>query len=151
MTDILDIQKIKSYLPHRYPFLLVDKVISYEVGDSLKAVKNITFTESCFQGHFPDRPIYPGVLIIETMAQAAALLGCITIEEKPRAGAQYYLAGIDKARFRRKVYPGDQIVVNVELKRIRRNVGKFFTTALVDDMPVASAEILTTIIDSDFD
>lgn len=146
--NTLDIQEIKNYLPHRYPFLLVDKVLSYEANVSLMAIKNITYNEPCFQGHFPDRPVFPGVLIVEAMAQAAALLGCVSMEEKPEDGTVYYLVGIDKVRFKRPVHPGDQIVINVEFVKVRKNIWRFIATVKVDDGFVASAELLTTVADA---
>jgi len=145
--NTLDIQKIREFLPHRYPFLLVDKVLSYEPGESLTAIKNVTFNEPCFQGHFPERPIFPGVLIIEAMAQAAALLGCVTMGEKPEDGSIYYLVGVDKARFKKTVHPGDQIMLSIKFIKMRKNIWRFSARATVDEKLVASAEILTTVAD----
>jgi len=146
--NTLDIQKIREFLPHRYPFLLVDKVLAYEPGESLTAIKNVTFNEPCFQGHFPERPIFPGVLIIEAMAQAAALLGCITMEERPDVGSIYYLVGVDKARFKKTVHPGDQITLSIKFIKLRKNIWRFSARATVDKKLVASAEILTTVADA---
>ena len=145
--NTLDIQKIREFLPHRYPFLLVDKVLAYELGESLTAIKNVTFNEPCFQGHFPERPIFPGVLIIEAMAQAAALLGCVTMEERPGEGSIYYLVGVDKARFKKTVHPGDQIMLSIKFIKLRKNIWRFSARATVDEKLVASAEILTTVAD----
>jgi len=144
--NTIDIQKIIEFLPHRYPFLLLDKVLAYEPGESLTAIKNVTFNEPCFQGHFPERPIFPGVLIIEAMAQAAALLGCATMEEI-HDDAIYYLVGVDKARFKKTVHPGDQIVINIKFIKLRKGIWRFSATATVDDKVVASAELLTTVAD----
>ena len=142
----LDIQEIKEILPHRYPFLMVDKVLDYEPGDFLTAIKNVTYNEPCFQGHFPNIPIFPGVLIIEAMAQAAALLGCATMEEI-RGDAIYYLVGVDKARFKKTVHPGDQIMINIKFIKLRKGIWRFSANATVDDKVVASAELLTTVAD----
>lgn len=146
--NTLDIQKIKEFLPHRYPFLLVDKVLDYEPGEYLTAVKNVTFNEPCFQGHFPERPIFPGVLIIEAMAQAAALLGCLTMEEEPEDGSIYYLVGVDKVRFKKTVHPGDQIMISIKFIKMRKNIWLFSARATVDDKFIASAELLTTVADA---
>jgi len=148
VMNTLDIQKIREFLPHRYPFLLVDKVLAYEPGESLTAIKNVTFNEPCFQGHFPERPIFPGVLIIEAMAQAAALLGCVTMEERPEDGSIYYLVGVDKARFKKTVHPGDQITLSIKFIKLRKNIWRFSARATVDEKLVASAEILTTVADA---
>ncbi len=145
---ILDIQKIREILPHRYPFLLVDRVLSYEPGDYITAIKNITFNEPCFQGHFPEQPIFPGVLIIEAMAQSAALLGSVSMKEIPASGTIYYLVGVDKARFKKTVQPGDQITLNVKFIKVRKNIWRFSATATVDDRTVATADLLTTVADA---
>jgi len=146
--NTLDIQEIKQLLPHRYPFLLVDRVSSYEPRDSLTAIKNVSYNEPCFQGHFPEKPIFPGVLVIEAMAQAAALLGCVSMNEKPDDGSIYYLVGVDKARFKNIVEPGDQIIFNVKFIKVRKNIWRFAVTATVDEKVVASAELLTTVVDA---
>ena len=148
MVNTLDIQKIKEILPHRYPFLLVDKVLAYEPGEFLTAIKNVTFNEPCFQGHFPERSIFPGVLIIEAMAQAAALLGCVTMEKKPEDGSIYYLVGVDKVRFKKTVHPGDQIMISIKFIKMRKNIWRFSARATVDDKFIASAELLTTVADA---
>ncbi len=146
--NTLDIHEIKQLLPHRYPFLLVDRVSSYEPGDSLTAIKNVSYNEPCFQGHFPEKPIFPGVLVIEAMAQAAALLGCVSMNEKPDDRSIYYLVGVDKARFKNIVEPGDQIIFNVKFIKLRKNIWRFAVTATVDEKVVASAELLTTVVDA---
>lgn len=144
MTE-LNINKIKKVLPHRYPFLLVDKVIDFKAGEYLKALKNVTINEPFFQGHFPQQPIMPGVLIIEAMAQATALYGDLAVEEGMEDDILYYLVGVDKARFRKTVGPGDQLLLQVNFQTVRRNIWRFATTAHVDGNLVASAEMLTTI------
>ena len=146
--NTLDIQKIREFLPHRYPFLLLDKVLAYEPGESLTAIKNVTFNEPCFQGHFPERPIFPGVLIIEAMAQAAALLGCVTMEKERGDGSLYYLVGVDKARFKKTVHPGDQITLSIKFIKLRNNIWRFSARAMVDKKLVASAELLTTVAEA---
>ncbi|MBT7953356.1 MAG: 3-hydroxyacyl-ACP dehydratase FabZ [Gammaproteobacteria bacterium] len=144
---ILNINQIKKVLPHRYPFLLVDKVTEFESGVYLKAIKNVTVNEPFFQGHFPTQPIMPGVLIIEAMAQATALYGELAIKGGMDDDILYYLVGVDKARFRQTVGPGDQLVLQVNFVTVKRNIWKFSTTAKVDDKLVASAELMTTIAD----
>jgi len=143
----LNINQIKNILPHRYPFLLIDRVLEYEKMDYLTAIKNVTMNEPFFQGHFPDKPIMPGVLIVEAMAQAAAILGELSMNEISPAGALYYLVGVDKVRFRKIVEPGDQIHIAVKFLTVRRNIWKFSTNASVDDTIVASADLLTTVTD----
>ena len=144
---ILNINQIKKVLTHRYPFLLVDRVIEFETGNYLKAIKNVTVNEPFFQGHFPQQPIMPGVLIIEAVAQATALYGELAIKGGMDDDILYYLVGVDKARFRQTVGPGDQLVLQVNFNTVRRNIWKFSTTAKVDDKLVASAELMTTIAD----
>lgn len=145
----LDIHQIKKFLPHRYPFLLIDRVVSYEPYKSIVAIKNISINEPFFQGHFPTQPIMPGVLIVEAMAQAAALLGCVSTPEVNRAGNLYYLAGIDEVRFKRPVEPGDQLQLEVIFEKERRNLWKFHATATVDGQFIASARLLTTVVEPD--
>ena len=144
---IKNINQIKAMLPHRYPFLLIDKVLDYEAKKSLTAVKNVTVSEPFFQGHFPEKPIMPGVLIVEAMAQASAILGMLSINDTPEEGALYYLVGVDNARFRRAVEPGDQLIIEVEFVTVRRKIWKFSTSASVDKKTVASADLLTTVAD----
>ncbi len=128
-------------LPHRYPFLLVDRVIEVEPGASLSAIKNVTINEPFFQGHFPGQPIMPGVLILEAMAQATGLLSFSGMVDAHKS-SMYILVGIDKARFRGQVVPGDQLQLKVTLKRNMRGIGMFECKALVDDKVVAEAEIM---------
>lgn len=147
-TTIIDIEKIQALLPHRYPFLLIDRVLEVEKGQSIKALKNITFNEPFFQGHFPNKSVMPGVLIIEAMAQAAGLLGTLGVEEgKLSEDSLFYLVGVDKVRFRRPVVPGDQLILDVNFITLKRNIWKFHASARVDSHLVTSAEILTTVME----
>ena len=130
-------------LPHRYPFLLVDRVIEVEPGVSLTAIKNVTINEQFFQGHFPGQPIMPGVLILEAMAQATGLLA-FSSQVDTHKTSMYILVGIDKARFRGQVLPGDQLQLKISLKRNMRGIGMFECRALVEDKVVAEAEIMCT-------
>lgn len=139
---ILDIQKIKEYLPHRYPFLLVDRVIECEPGKRLVGIKNVTNNEPYFQGHFPNQPIMPGVLIIEALAQTTGLLASESAPEELGKGMTYYLVGLDKVRFKRPVVPGDQLRLEAEYLRNKRNIWSFFCAASVDGEFVASANIM---------
>jgi 3-hydroxyacyl-[acyl-carrier-protein] dehydratase len=138
----MDISKVLSLLPHRYPFLLVDKVVACEPGERLVAVKNITINEPQFTGHFPDKPVMPGVLIIEALAQATGLLAMATVP--PEDKNIYLLVGVDKARFKRPVGPGDQLELEVRLLKRRREIWVFDCAARVGDKPVATAEIMCT-------
>ncbi|WLQ14657.1 3-hydroxyacyl-ACP dehydratase FabZ [Hahella aquimaris] len=139
----MEINEIKEYLPHRYPFLLVDRVLEIKPGEFIAGVKNITYNEPQFTGHFPDHPIMPGVLIIEAMAQVAGILGFVTTGKKPADGYTYYLAGTDKVRFKRPVVPGDQLRLEAKIVTDKRGIWKFACRALVDGNVVCSAEILT--------
>ncbi|MBS0576960.1 MAG: 3-hydroxyacyl-ACP dehydratase FabZ [Proteobacteria bacterium] len=142
-SQVRDVEAIMAMLPHRYPFLMVDRVLSYETGKSLRAIKNVSFNEPQFQGHFPKHPVMPGVLIIEGMAQAAGLLVQVSTPADPDADQSiFYLVKVDKARFSRVVVPGDQLVFEVELIRTLRNMGLYACRALVDGKEAASAEIL---------
>jgi len=145
----MDLHKILELLPHRYPFLLVDKVLECEPNESLVAIKNVTFNEPFFAGHFPGRPVMPGVLILESMAQATGLLAFYSRDEKAREGVVYYLVGVDKARFKKPVEPGAQLKLAVELKREIRGIFKFSATATVDEEVVCSAEFMTTKMERD--
>jgi 3-hydroxyacyl-[acyl-carrier-protein] dehydratase len=138
----LDIQAIKEYLPHRYPFLLVDKVLEIESGKRLLAVKNVTYNEPFFTGHFPGQPIMPGVLIIEALAQATGLLAGASVAGLMGKGKIYYLVGLDKVRFKRPVIPGDRLTLEVCYLRHKRNIWAFSCRADVDGEFVASAEIM---------
>ena len=137
----LDISKVMELLPHRYPFLLIDRVVEIEQGKSLSAIKNVTINEPFFQGHFPHQPIMPGVLILEAMAQATGLLAFTEMGEAYKSKL-YVLVGIDKSRFRGQVVPGDQLVLNISLKRNMRGIGMYKCQALVDGEVVAEAEMM---------
>ena len=137
----LDISKVMELLPHRYPFLLVDRVVGLEPGKSLSAIKNVSINEPFFQGHFPGQPIMPGVLILEAMAQATGLLAFSSMGDAHKSKL-YLLVGIDKARFRGQVVPGDQLALNISLKRNMRGIGMFGCEALVDGEVVAEAEMM---------
>jgi len=137
----MDIYKILKQLPHRYPFLLVDRVLAIDKGKSIRAVKNVTINEPFFQGHFPYRPVMPGVLMLEALAQAAALLAFDAIDTTPDENSVYYFAGMDGVRFKRPVEPGDQLILEVELVRMKAGVFKFKARALVDDELAVEAEL----------
>lgn len=137
-----DIYKVMNHLPHRYPFLLVDKVIECDPGKTLSALKNVTFNEPFFQGHFPKQPIMPGVLIIEALAQATGLLSFCTMTEEESKDKLYMLVGIDKARFRGQVGPGDQLILNVTLNRNMRGMWMYSAQALLDDKVVVDCELM---------
>ena len=141
----LDIHEILKRLPHRYPFLLVDRVLELEKGVRIKAVKNVTINEPFFPGHFPQRPVMPGVLMLEAMAQAAAVLSFETAGELPDEKTLYYFAGIDGARFKRPVEPGDQLVLEATLDRMKSGVFKFSTRALVDGELAVEAQLICTV------
>lgn len=143
MEIVADIQKIMDYLPHRYPFLLVDRVLEILPGEKIVALKNVTMNEPFFQGHFPDVPIMPGVLIVEAMAQAGGVLFSSQLEEKH--GNLFYFMGMDKVKFRKPVVPGDQIILEVKIIRQRSKAVKMAGTATVDQKIVAEAEIMATI------
>jgi len=141
----MDINKILEYLPHRYPFLLVDRVVSCEPGKRLTALKNVTINEPYFQGHFPHHPVMPGVLIIEAMAQACAILTFHTESHRADERLVYYFVGIDNARFKKPVMPGDTLRLEVTLERHVRGIWKFTAQALVADAVVAVAEMMCTV------
>lgn len=140
--NTIDIHEIQRLLPHRYPFLLVDRVIEYTAGEHLVAIKNITFNEPQFTGHFPQRVIMPGVLILESLAQATGLLAFKTADDVQSDNALYYLAGIDNARFKKPVEPGDQLRLEVKLVKNKRNFWKFSAEASVDGETVVTADIM---------
>ena len=139
---LMDIVEIRDHLPQRYPILLVDRVVALELGKSIECYKNITFNEPMMQGHFPNFPIFPGVYIIEAMAQAAGILAFKTEGVKPNDGDTYMFVGSDKARFRRQVVPGDKLVLRATINTVKRDIWKFDCQALVDDKLAASAIIL---------
>jgi 3-hydroxyacyl-[acyl-carrier-protein] dehydratase len=141
---MMDIHQILKQLPHRYPFLLVDRVIEIENGKRIKALKNVTINEPFFIGHFPHRPVMPGVLMLEALAQAAALLSFATIGKTPDDKSVYYFAGIDGARFKRPVEPGDQLILEVELDRMKAGIYKFKAKASVGTELAVEAELMCT-------
>src|SRR3569623_1399795 len=138
----MDIHEVLEYLPHRYPFLLIDRVLSYTPGESLTALKNVTFNEHFFTGHFPRRPVMPGVLIIEALAQATGVLAYKTAGTTPASGPTNYLAAIDNARFKQPVEPGDQLIFEVRLTRAVRGIWNFSGEVKVDGRGVASADLM---------
>ena len=140
----MNINEVKNFLPHRYPFLLIDKVIEFVVGERLTAIKNVSFNEPQFTGHFPNHPIMPGVLIIEALAQATGILAFKSEVGEPQEGQIYMLVGVDNARFKRIVEPGDQLKLEVEVMTVKRGIWKFKGTAYVDNKVVTSAELLCT-------
>lgn len=148
MTDnvvkTLNVEEIMSLLPHRYPFLMIDRVVDYKITEerkTLKAIKNVTFNEPYFQGHFPGKPIFPGVLILEAMAQATGVLA-FTMVGKPQEGELYYFAAIDNARFKRPVVPGDQLVIDVEFLKEKRGIASFKGVATVNGEIACSADLM---------
>lgn len=143
MTGVMDIHEILKYLPHRPPFLLIDRVIEIKEGESLVAIKNVTMNEPFFVGHFPSRPVMPGVLILEALAQAAGVLAFKSTNTLHTDGVLYFLAGIDNARFRRVVEPGDQLRLEVKVVRSKQDIWKIEGTALVDGEVACSADFLS--------
>ncbi len=143
-NETLDIHRVMDILPHRYPFLLIDRVVDYTVGESLRAVKNVTINEPFFQGHFPGRPVFPGVLIIEAIAQASAILASRSLEEDPGENIIFLFAGIDSARFKRPVEPGDQLALEVSQTNYRSRIWKYRGTASVNGSLAAEANITFT-------
>ncbi len=141
-TTSMNIHEILDHLPHRYPFVLIDRVIEMEIGKEITAIKNVTVNEPFFPGHFPYHPVMPGVLIVEAMAQAAAILSFKTMGIKPSNDSVYYFAGIDSARFKKPVSPGDQIVLNVKIDRILKGIWKYTGVAKVDSEVVAEASMM---------
>ena len=141
---MMDIHQILKQLPHRYPILLVDRVLEIEKGVRIKALKNVSINEPHFQGHFPHHPVMPGVLILEALAQAAALLAFDTLGQAPDDQTVYYFAGIDGARFKRPVEPGDQLILEVELDRMKAGIFKFKARAKVGDDIATEAELMCT-------
>jgi 3-hydroxyacyl-[acyl-carrier-protein] dehydratase len=144
MTDPirLDINEILRFLPHRYPFLLVDRVLECIPGETIRALKNVTFNEPYFPGHFPGRPVMPGVIIIEALAQTAGILAFASVNAIPTEQTRFYFVGIDKARFRKPVVPGDQLILTATVQRSLRGIWKFSTAAFVGDTEVAHAEMM---------
>ncbi len=145
---LMDVTEIRRFLAHRYPMLLVDRVIQFESGKSLTAIKNVTINEPFFNGHFPGQPIMPGVLIVEAMAQATGLLGFKTMGDEPQTDILYILVGIDKVKFKQQVVPGDQLELHAELLRHKGKLWIFKTEARVDGKVVSSAEIKCAAVES---
>ncbi|MBZ9558123.1 MULTISPECIES: 3-hydroxyacyl-ACP dehydratase FabZ [Modicisalibacter] len=139
---VMDINEIREYLPHRYPFLLVDRVVELELGESIVARKNVSINEPFFNGHFPHHPIMPGVLIIEALAQAAGILGFKTVNKLPRDGYVYYYVGSDNVRLKRPVMPGDQLRLEARVIFAKRSIWKFACRATVDNELVCEADII---------
>ncbi len=139
---IMDIAAIREHLPHRYPFLLVDRVVALEPGKSIECYKNLSINEPYFDGHFPGNPVFPGVLLVEAMAQAAGILGFKTMGKTPADGSIYYLVGVDGLRFKRPCVPGDQVQLSAEIVSERRGIWKFAVKATVDGQTCAAATIL---------
>ena len=143
----MDINEIMRRIPHRYPILLVDRVLELKKGVKIKALKNVSINEHYFSGHFPKRPVMPGVLMIEALAQAAAILGFETLDLKTNENSLFYFAGIDGARFKRPVEPGDQLLLDVTLDRMKSGVFKFKARATVDGELAVEADFLCTVRD----
>ena len=141
----MDIHEILKKIPHRYPILLVDRVLELKKNESIKALKNVSINEPYFSGHFPQRPVMPGVLMIEALAQAAAILGFETLGITPDDNALFYFAGIDGARFKRPVEPGDQLILEVKLDRQKSGIFKFKARATVDGALAVEADLLCTV------
>lgn len=142
MKDQIDYLEVKKYLPHRYPFLLVDTVLSYELDKSIVAIKNVTHNEPFFSGHFPHFPVMPGVLIVESLAQASGILMYRSFGRYPDENDLFFLAGVDNARFKRKVVPGDQLILTVKVLKKRDNLWKFSGEATVNGELACSAEFM---------
>jgi 3-hydroxyacyl-[acyl-carrier-protein] dehydratase len=144
MTDAapIDIERIMQFLPHRYPFLLVDRIVDFEAGRTLTAIKNVTVNEPFFPGHFPHRPVMPGVMILEALAQASGILAFLTVDEMPDEDTALYFVGIDKARFRRPVVPGDQVFLHTTFDRRIREIWRFQTEARVAEEVAVTATMM---------
>jgi len=138
----MDISEIRKHLPHRYPFLLVDRVLELNLGESIVACKNLTINEPFFNGHFPEMPVFPGVLLLEAMAQAAGILGFRSMNKTPADGSMYYFVGADDLRFKRPCVPGDQVMLRAKILSDRRGIWKFDVSSDVDGKLCASATIL---------
>ena len=141
----MDIHQILQYLPHRYPFLLVDRVLDVVPGERITALKNVSINEPFFPGHYPHHPVMPGVLIIEALAQTAAILSFKTMGDKPDDQSVYYFVGIDNARFKRPVSPGDQLIFEVSISANKRGIWKFAAVAKVDGQVAAEADLMCTV------
>ena len=139
---MMEITEIRKYLPHRYPFLLVDRVVELNLGESIVAYKNLTVNEPYFDGHFPDKPVFPGVLLVEAMAQAAGILGFRTMDKTPADGSIYYFVGADNLRFKRPCVPGDRVMLRAAIVSDRRGIWKFDVSSDVDGQLAASVTLL---------
>jgi 3-hydroxyacyl-[acyl-carrier-protein] dehydratase len=139
---VMDIHEIREYLPHRYPFLLIDRVVELVPGEHIVGYKNITVNEELFQGHFPDMPLFPGMLTLEAMAQAAGILGFKTADKRPSDGSMYMFVGADNVRFKRQVVPGDRLMLRARVISSRRGIWKFEVSSDVDGQLCAAATIL---------
>lgn len=139
---VMDINEIREYLPHRYPFLLIDRVTELSLGESIVAFKNVSINEPFFNGHFPHHPIMPGVLVLEALAQACGILGFKTVNKLPADGYVYYLVGSDNVRFKRPVMPGDRLVLSAQVEREKRGIWKFACRATVDGELVCEGTII---------
>ena len=142
---MMDVREIRQYLPHRYPFLLVDRVVELEEGKYIKGYKNISVNEEVFNGHFPEVPIFPGVMIVEALAQVSGILGFKTLGQKPEDGLLYLFGGIDNVRFKRQVVPGDQLQLESEVVSERRGIWKFACKASVDGELATTANVLCAV------
>jgi 3-hydroxyacyl-[acyl-carrier-protein] dehydratase len=140
----MDIHEILKRLPHRYPFLLIDRVLELETGQRIKALKNVTMNEPFFTGHFPNRPVMPGVMMLEALAQAAAILAFDALGLRPNDNTIFYFVGIDNARFKRPVEPGDQLILNATLERSKSGIVKFSSHATVGDAVAVTADLMCT-------
>jgi 3-hydroxyacyl-[acyl-carrier-protein] dehydratase len=139
---MMDVNEIRNYLPHRYPFLLVDRVVELNLGESIVAYKNLTINEPFFNGHFPEKPVFPGVLLLEAMAQAAGILGFKTMDKTPADGSMYYFVGADNVRFKNPCVPGDRVMLRASIVSNRRGIWKFDVSSDVDGKLCSSATIL---------
>ncbi|MEB0138537.1 MULTISPECIES: 3-hydroxyacyl-ACP dehydratase FabZ [unclassified Undibacterium] len=149
MKKTLNINEIKEYLPHRYPMLLVDRVLDWEEGKSITAIKNVTANEEFFNGHFPNKPVMPGVLMIEALAQTAAILSFLTMGQKPDEKTIVYFLGIDGARFKRPVEPGDQLKMEIEVIKVARGIWKYKAKGTVDGQLAVEGELMCTMRKTD--
>jgi 3-hydroxyacyl-[acyl-carrier-protein] dehydratase len=140
-----NIYEILKLLPHRYPFLMVDKITSIKLGKSISAIKNVSYNEPCFMGHFPEYPVFPGVLILEAMAQVTGILSFKTTKKLPDKDEVYLFVGVDKARFKKQVIPGDQLVIDANILKVTRGLWKFAATAKVDNKIVCTALLMGTV------
>lgn len=142
--DLIDVKKIRKLIPHRYPFMLIDRILEYKKDESITGLKNVTANEPFFEGHFPDEPVMPGVLILEAMAQICGVLTSLTLDKELGKEGVFYLVAFDKARFKKMVIPGDQLIIKSSIKRKLKGIWKFETEAYVDDELCASADLMCT-------